>query len=123
MESRVRILFLIKDEKKKVIFLTIWVILIGYCGIYNLAPIAHTRHYIPPYFIILFTIAGFPFMFVSRLLRKWNYRVFCNILVATALTVAIYSLQKDFWHIFQKKYLVYSYKTSDQRLESDSLVR
>ena len=117
------ILFLIKDEKKKVVFLTMWVILIGYCGIYNLAPIAHTRHYIPPYFIILFTIAGFPFMFISRLLQKRNYRVVCNILVATALTVAIYSLQKDFWHIFQKKYLIYSYKTSDQRLESDSLVQ
>jgi hypothetical protein len=118
------ILFLIKDKRKKVVFLTMWVILIGYCGIYNLAPIAHTRHYIPPYFIILFTIAGFPFALTSRLLPKRNnYRLVCNILVASYLAAVIYSLQQDFWHNFQKKYLVYSYKTSDQRLESDSLVR
>ena len=49
------IIFMVKGRNKKIVFFTFFVVLIGYSGLYNLATIAHTRHYIVPFFILIFS--------------------------------------------------------------------
>lgn len=116
------IFFLVKERHKKLVFFTSWVVFIGYCGIYTILDIAHTRHYIPPYFILLFTIASLPFVITQRFLHGWKH-ITCSAVITLAMAMGVFHLQKDFWEAFSDKYLVYSYNTSDARVERDTVVK
>ena len=114
------IIFLVKDRNKKLVFFTCFVVIIGYCGLYNLATIAHTRHYIVPFFILIFMVTALPFIVGQRFLQGLHFTYF-SIIFTLFLAFGTFYLQKDFWQSFPDKYLIYTYATSGSRLQNNPL--
>lgn len=110
------------DARKKFLYGLLWLVFLAYCGIYDLAAVAHTRHYIPPFFILVFTLVSGPVVLSGRLLGGWKHQVVSG-LICLLLGAGVAFSQKDFWKDLRGKYLIHSYSSADRTMANDKQVQ
>ena len=116
LSSLVTITYLVRDNKRRYLFVIIFTFIGGYIGLFSIVPLYVPRYLITPLFLILLVVSVAVSLICARLFissRKTGMYISIAILAAASLP-----MQLDFWRNIDG-YLHYAYTTSDQRNDKD----
>jgi hypothetical protein len=111
----------LRDRRRQLVLLSLWMACIGYLAIDVLCPVLDNRYFIPIYLILSLSVAAPFFLAFGRWMGGVRGFLYGGVVSALLLSVVLWT-QEDFWRTFKSKYIRHAYQTSDERLEKDLFV-